>query len=478
MGAALGASMLRAMSVARPEGRQRGRVEQRGDSLRVVVYAGTDPVTGRRSYLRETIRGTDKAAQKRAESAMNRLLTQVDGQRATESSVSLAYALDEWIRNTELEESTRRTYEGYIRRTIRPALGEQPARKINARTLESFYTELRRCRTRCDGKPFIVHKSEDPHDCEKEKCGPHKCKPFGSSTIRQIHAILSGALEAATRWEWIDANPAKLARKPKQKRPEPDPPTAKEAAALTEKAFKLDDDWGTLVWLAMMTGMRRGELAALRFRRIDLDEGVIDLRRNWVLGREKDTKTHQNRRIALDTETVVLLKEHRQRVEQRVSALGIEFSQEMFVFSSSKSPDHSEPYPPNAITQRYKDMATRLKIDTHLHALRHYSATELLTAGVDLPTVSGRLGHGGGGSTTLRVYAAWVAASDRKAAEILSSRMPRPGTVGDTPIALRISLARLSLVISSSARAAPHFLRRSSARSMDTVCWPGLSIFV
>ena len=58
------------------------------------------------------------------------------------------------------------------------------------------------------------------------------------------------------------------------------------------------------------------------------------------------------------------------------------------------------------------------------HALRHYSVAELLTAGVDLRTVAGRLGHGGGGSTTLRVYAAWVAASDRKAAEPLRSRLP------------------------------------------------------
>jgi hypothetical protein len=61
-----------------------------------------------------------------------------------------------------------------------------------------------------------------------------------------------------------------------------------------------------------------------------------------------------------------------------------------------------------------------------LRALRHYSGTELLTAGVDLRTVAGRLGHGGGGAKTLRVYAAWVAESDRLAAEILGGRMTRP----------------------------------------------------
>ena len=72
-------------------------------------------------------------------------------------------------------------------------------------------------------------------------------------------------------------------------------------------------------------------------------------------------------------------------------------------------------------------------IDSHLHALRHYSATELLTAGVDLRTVAGRLGHGGGGATTLRVYAAWVGEADRRASEILGSRMKRPGRASGPP---------------------------------------------
>ncbi|QFU91584.1 site-specific integrase [Amycolatopsis sp. YIM 10] len=409
------------------EGRSRGRIEERGSSLRVVVYAGTDPVTGKRSYLREKVDGTDKAAQKRAEKVLNRLLTQADEQRAPSSSVTLSYALDEWMRLTEMEDSTRKTYEGYIKRTIKPALGEQPAKKVNARTLESFYNELRRCRARCDGKPFIEkHKSDElDHDCQAAECRAHKCRPMAASTVRQIHAILSGTFGAAKRWGWLNENPALIARRPKQKAPEPDPPTAAEAARLVEAAFKMDADWGTLVWLAMTTGVRRGELVGLRFSRVDLDAEVIDLRYNWVGGKEKDTKTHQNRRIALDSETVTLLREHRKRVERRLKDLGAKFHEDLFVFSGSKTPDHSEPYSPNAVTQRYKDMATRLGIKTHLHALRHFSATELLSAGIDLRTVAGRLGHGGGGATTLRVYAAWVAATDRKAAEILGTRLPK-----------------------------------------------------
>jgi integrase len=148
---------------------------------------------------------------------------------------------------------------------------------------------------------------------------------------------------------------------------------------------------------------------------------------------EKDTKTHQMRRIALDSETVALLTEHKRRCAERMQAVGGELTEAMYVFSNSRTFDPERPCSPHSVSSRYRNLARRLEIDTHIHALRHYSATELLTAGIDLRTVAGRLGHGGGGATTLRVYAAWVAATDRKAAEILGSRMPkRPARpVGD-----------------------------------------------
>jgi len=158
----------------------------------------------------------------------------------------------------------------------------------------------------------------------------------------------------------------------------------------------MDADWGMLVWLAMATGMRRGELCALRFSSIHFDEETLDLRRDWVGGREKDTKTHQARRIALDTMALGLLRDHRERVRSRVASLGRPFSDDLFLFAGLKDPDHAQPYSPNAVTQRYKDMAAKIGVATHLHALRHYSATELPTSGVDLRTVADRLGHGGG----------------------------------------------------------------------------------
>jgi integrase len=418
------------MPASPDEDRKRGRIEDRGPNLRVVVYAGLDPVTGKRSYLRETVKGNDKTARRQANKVMTRLLADVDKQRTTESSVPLGHVIDEWLRVAELEDGTREMYRGYLNRNIRPVLGDISARKLTARDLEKFYAELRRCRIRCDGTPFIVHKVEDEHDCKAEKCAPHKCDPLAVSTVRQIHSVISGAMSAAVRWEWVSTNPAKIAQRPRQTPPEPKPPTPAEAVKLIDIAFDKDPEWGTLVWLVMTTGMRRGEVAALTWSNVDLEEGMIEVRRNFIkrnrIEKIKATKTHQMRRIALDTETVVLLAEQKTRAQSRCAALGIEFDNEtIYVFTGVRDSDPRKPPSPDGISARYKMMANKAGIKTHIHALRHYSATELLTAGVDLRTVAGRLGHGGGGATTLRVYAAWVAASDRKAAELLGSRMPK-----------------------------------------------------
>jgi len=138
---------------------------------------------------------------------------------------------------------------------------------------------------------------------------------------------------------------------------------------------------------------------------------------------EKDTKTHQQRRVALDEETESILRTHRRRWQERTIALGVRLRPSAFVFS--RSPDASTHLQPDSVTQRYGRMAAKLGIETTLHKLRHYSATELISAGVDVRTVAGRLGHGGGGATTLRVYTAWVSESDQRAAATLATRLPQ-----------------------------------------------------
>jgi hypothetical protein len=137
---------------------------------------------------------------------------------------------------------------------------------------------------------------------------------------------------------------------------------------------------------------------------------------------EKDTKDHQQRRIALDPETLTLLAAHRQTCQEHAAAVGLALTEDAFVFS--RAPDGSKHLLPDSVSQRYSKMAKTLGIKTTLHKLRHYSATELIAAGVDIRTVAGRLGHGGGGTTTLKVYTAWVSEQDQRAARNLFSRMP------------------------------------------------------
>jgi integrase len=152
----------------------------------------------------------------------------------------------------------------------------------------------------------------------------------------------------------------------------------------------------------MTTGARRGELCPIRWSAVSLDEGRETIwlrhgiRRDGGRPEEAELKTHQQRRLALGPETVAALREHRDRCHQRSAALGLELRADAFVFSGV--PDGSMFPKPDAVTHRYD----RLGLATTFHKLRHYSATELIAAGVDVRTVAGRLGHAGGGTVWSR----------------------------------------------------------------------------
>lgn len=135
----------------------------------------------------------------------------------------------------------------------------------------------------------------------------------------------------------------------------------------------------------------------------------------------KDTKSHQMRRVSIDAPTVDLLRAHREDFAARLALLGAELTDRTWV--SSASPDISRPRDPASLTRRYGRLVAKLGIDTTLKELRQYSATELLTAGVDVRTVTGWLGHGDG-TTPLRHYAAWVGTADQAAAELIGTRSP------------------------------------------------------
>ena len=378
------------------------------------MYAGVDPLTSKRRYLLETA-----ADYESAQKALTKLQQQVDEDRHPRSNLTVKQAVDQWLEVAALEETTRERYEDLIRLYVLPAFGHLRAAKLDAELLERFYARLHRCREMCTGRP---------------RAG-HVCRPLSTSTTRKVHYIIRGALERAVRWRHLGVNKAAMALAPPPRPTEPDPPSADEAARLLNTAWN-DPEWGLLLWLTMLIGPRRGEISALRWRHIDFDRGLISIIRSNAQPKagvkEKHTKTGQARKIALDAYTLELLTAHRQRWELRLDELGLVLNSDAFVFSTA--PDGLTPYMPRAISQRYRKLALKLELrSTRLHSLRHYSATELVAAGVDIRTVAGRLGHGSGGAITLKVYSGWVNEADRRAADTIASIVPRPAPTAVAP---------------------------------------------
>jgi integrase len=221
---------------------------------------------------------------------------------------------------------------------------------------------------------------------------------------------------------WLGVNPATSASPPRVPAPSINPPTPTQLAKLQASIEDGDPEFAMFVRLSAITGARRSEMLGLRWPDVDLDRAVVTISRGLVVGPdglvEKDTKTHQVRRVALDDATVEALRAHRTAAEERAARFAGQVDPDAFVFASDVG--GRIPWFPDSASRRFRQACRR--IDLHgvrLHDLRHYVATRLLTAGVDVRTVSGRLGHRNA-ATTLNVYAHFVPETDQKAAEVLA----------------------------------------------------------
>jgi len=213
-------------------------------SLRVKVYAGVDPLTGKPYYLRETIpAGPD--AEKEAEKARTRLLNQVDEQRNPRTRATVNQLLDRHFELLRVEPNTLVSYEAIARVHIRPLLGTLAVSKLNGEVLDSFYRQLRSCRAHCGGRAYIEHRTAEEHDCD-ERCKPHACRPLADGSLRKVHAILSGAGKRAVRWRWLGTNPMDQAEPIAVPRADPQPPSPEQATVIVMEAWR-DPHWGMFV---------------------------------------------------------------------------------------------------------------------------------------------------------------------------------------------------------------------------------------
>ena len=109
-------------------------------SYRVIVYAGTDPLTGRRLRFRQTVK-----TEEQAHILLGKMVEQVAEGKQPETGVTVAELLRQYMTVAELDRATRQTYEGYIRRTILPALGLIKLRKVRGPVLDMLYARLHQC---------------------------------------------------------------------------------------------------------------------------------------------------------------------------------------------------------------------------------------------------------------------------------------------------------------------------------------------
>jgi len=324
----------------------------------VRVYAGYDAVTGERHYLSEIVKKGPKAAAE-AEKTRTRLLSQVDEQRNPKTRATMNQLLDAYMEVVDVEPTTKKRYGQDVKR-LREVWGKLQLSQIQPDVVERYYAQLRRCRERCKGREkHVKHRRMKAHECD-EMCVQVPCKPLSVSSIRSLHWVLVSAFHQAVRWRRIGQNPLEAVQAPAAKPPDPRPPSSQEAARILAEAAK-DPDWVAFLWLAMMTGARRGELCALKREDLDLDAKVLSVShgmklidKQWV---REGTKTHQHRRIALDDKTIEVLRSYLTRADERATALSLTIPADSYVFSLE--PDGSRPMIPDTVTQRYDRMVGR-----------------------------------------------------------------------------------------------------------------------
>jgi integrase len=341
------------------------------------------------------------AGSRLADTELAKMISEVAKGNTATGTETVGDLLTQWLDHSDSlsrSPTTMKKYRQVAEAVVRPNLGKIKLSKLTARDLDRLYATL----TAKGNKP---------------------------ATVRRVHALIGAALHQAERWGYIERNVARLASPPPVHAAQVQAPTPEEVQAIIVEAEKVEPGLAVFLFMAAITGARRGELCAVRWSDVDFEKRTITFARSvyeteapngWA---EKSTKTHQVRTIGLDPIGLEALRRHRKAVDKLAAKLRLDVRRDGFVFS--RSPVGAEPIRPDVVTKFTTRVAKTAGVETHLHALRHFSATQGIAAGFDPVTVGARLGHADP-SITLRVYSHVLEQRDRELAAALGKTLALP----------------------------------------------------
>jgi integrase len=344
-----------------------------------------------------------------ADKAMTALKAEYDsGTFIDPSKRTIADYLEDWLETSEqlVAPKTFERYQQMVRNHLLPELGGALLQKVGPLEIQQAYARLLTS-GRADGKGGLAPK-----------------------TVRNIHGVLSSALQAAKDWKLISEIPTKSVKLPRVEKKEMKILDKPQSAILLRS---LEDLWlYPIVLVALTTGMRRGEILALKWSKINLQEGFLEVvqsvEQTAAGKRLKDVKTEQGKRnISLAPMTVQALETHKTQQAERLLRLGIRQDDDGLVFTNFDGSMRD----PLLVSTSFREHMAKLDIPRiRFHDLRHTHISHLLADGNDIKTVSSRAGHANP-SITLNIYAHSMRDSQRELAanygEALEAEMERQG---------------------------------------------------
>ena len=354
----------------------KGHIRKRGNSYAIVVELPRDPATGKRRQQWHYVKGTKRDAER----ALRNILTSMDnGSYIKPKRSTLGALLTQWLADYVTMRTTPRTLESYssiVNRHLIPALGAIPLTELQPQHIQSYYARALE-KGRADNKGGLSARSVLYH-----------------------HRIMAKALDYGVKMGMTARNVTDVVTPPRVARVTMATLSPEEVSRFLDVAK--ESSYYVFFATLLYSGLRRGELLALRWRNLDLDKASLAVVETaYQLGNGeyiiKEPKTaHSRRMVLLSPALVELLKEYRADQELLRIQLGIGLTENDFVFIRHDG----SPIYPNAVSHAFHGIIKKVGLKhVRLHDLRHTHATLMLKAGIHPKIVSERLGHANIGIT-------------------------------------------------------------------------------